>query len=157
MGQVKPVLEVPQIGAHLKCQVLLLSLSMVCYAGAVYLRRWLLLALHLTILHYQWMFLIWIVAMCVDQAYMLNPAIYSAHLKLHPLMVLSALVVAEHSMGVWGLLLAVPMTVFALDYLIKYPDSSVTEVGAKELEKVMGQDDEPRALAAVAVQAPQPT
>lgn len=52
------------------------------------------------------------------EAYGLNPAIYSAHLKLHPLLVLSALVVAEHSLGVWGLLLAVPMTVFALDYLI---------------------------------------
>jgi predicted PurR-regulated permease PerM len=76
------------------------------------------------------------------QAYMLNPAIYSAHLKLHPLMVLCALVVAEHNMGVWGLLLAVPMTVFALDYLIRYPDSSVTEVGAKELEKVMHTHDE---------------
>ena len=98
---------------------------------------------------------------------MLNPAIYSAHLKLHPLMVLSALVVAEHSMGVWGLLLAVPMTVFALDYLIRYPDSSVTEVGEKELEKVMGQDDELRAAVedegeepvarAAAVKAPQPT
>ncbi|KIY99566.1 hypothetical protein MNEG_8395 [Monoraphidium neglectum] len=70
------------------------------------------------------------------EAYGLNPAIYSAHLKLHPLMVLCALVVAEHSLGVWGLLLAVPLTVFALDYLIRYPDSSVTEVGAKELEKV---------------------
>jgi hypothetical protein len=67
---------------------------------------------------------------------MLNPAIYSAHLKLHPLMVLITLVVAEHNMGVWGLLLAVPMTVFALDYLIRYPQSTVTEVGAKELEKV---------------------
>eukprot|EP00879_Flechtneria_rotunda_P016002 GHRR01016735.1.p2 GENE.GHRR01016735.1~~GHRR01016735.1.p2 ORF type:complete len:109 (-),score=37.52 GHRR01016735.1:238-564(-) len=73
---------------------------------------------------------------------MLNPAIYSAHLKLHPLMVLVTLVIAEHSMGVWGLLLAVPMTVFALDYLIRYPDSSVTEVGAKELEKVMHTHDE---------------
>ena len=38
------------------------------------------------------------------QAYMLNPAIYSQHLKLHPLMVLSTLVIAEHNMGVWGLL-----------------------------------------------------
>jgi len=66
----------------------------------------------------------------------LNPAIYSAHLKLHPLMVLITLVVAEHNMGVWGLLLAVPLTVFALDYLIRYPQSTVTEVGAKELEKV---------------------
>ena len=43
-------------------------------------------------------------------------------------MVLVTLVIAEHSLGVWGLLLAVPLTVFALDYLIRYPDSSVTEV-----------------------------
>ena len=40
------------------------------------------------------------------EAYLLNPAIYSAHLKLHPLLVLTVLVVAEHSLGVWGLLLA---------------------------------------------------
>ena len=40
------------------------------------------------------------------EAYLLNPAIYSAHLKLHPLLVISTLVVAEHSLGVWGLLLA---------------------------------------------------
>lgn len=78
----------------------------------------------------------------VLQAYMLNPAIYSAHLKLHPLMVLVTLVIAEHSLGVWGLLLAVPLTVFALDYLIRYPESSVTEVGAKELEKVTHTRDE---------------
>eukprot|EP00877_Chromochloris_zofingiensis_P004003 jgi/Chrzof1/13603/Cz08g03260.t1 len=45
-------------------------------------------------------------------------------------------------MGVWGLLLAVPMTVFALDYLIRYPQSSVTEVGARELEKVMRSEDD---------------
>jgi len=46
------------------------------------------------------------------EAYLLNPAIYSAHLKLHPLIVLVVLVLAEHSLGVWGLLLAVPFTVF---------------------------------------------
>lgn len=70
------------------------------------------------------------------EAYGLNPAIYSAHLKLHPLLVLAVLVVAEHSMGVWGLLLAVPMSVFALDYCIYYPSYSVTDVAAKELENV---------------------
>jgi hypothetical protein len=52
------------------------------------------------------------------EAYGLNPAIYSAHLKLHPLLVLAVLVVAEHSLGVWGLLLAVPLTVFTLDYVV---------------------------------------
>lgn len=70
------------------------------------------------------------------EAYGLNPAIYSAHLKLHPLLVLAVLVVAEHSLGVWGLLLAVPMTVFALDYMILYPNSSVTDVAVRELENV---------------------
>lgn len=55
----------------------------------------------------------------VVEAYGLNPAIYSAHLRLHPLLVLTVLVVAEHSMGVWGLLLAVPITVFMLDYCIR--------------------------------------
>lgn len=53
------------------------------------------------------------------EAYGLNPAIYSAHLRLHPLLVLTVLVIAEHSLGVWGLLLAVPLTVFALDYCIR--------------------------------------
>ena len=70
------------------------------------------------------------------EAYGLNPAIYSAHLKLHPLLVLTVLVVAEHSLGVWGLLLAVPLTVFALDYVVLYPEDSVTAVATKELENV---------------------
>jgi predicted PurR-regulated permease PerM len=62
-----------------------------------------------------------IVAHAVE-AYLLNPAIYSAHLKLHPLIVLVVLVVAEHTLGVWGLLLAVPVTVFTLEFLIKTPE-----------------------------------
>lgn len=70
------------------------------------------------------------------EAYGLNPAIYSAHLKLHPLLVLAVLVVAEHSLGVWGLLLAVPLSVFALDYCIYYPSATITDVAAKELENV---------------------
>jgi len=41
-----------------------------------------------------------------DPAHAGVQAIYSAHLKLHPLLVLAVLVVAEHSLGVWGLLLA---------------------------------------------------
>jgi predicted PurR-regulated permease PerM len=70
------------------------------------------------------------------EAYMLNPVIYSSHLKLHPLLVLSVLVVAEHSLGFWGLLLAVPSTVFALDYCIRYPDLRPTEIAQQELRHV---------------------
>ncbi|KAL4435187.1 hypothetical protein ABPG77_001869 [Micractinium sp. CCAP 211/92] len=75
------------------------------------------------------------------EAYGLNPAIYSAHLKLHPLLVLAVLVVAEHSLGVWGLLLAVPLTVFTLDYVLRYPEDTVTGVASKELENVISSMD----------------
>ena len=75
------------------------------------------------------------------EAYGLNPANYSAHLKLHPLLVLTVLVVAEHSLGVWGLLLAVPLTVFALDYVVSYPECSATGVASKELENVTASID----------------
>mmetsp|Transcript_43741 Transcript_43741/g.131113 ORF Transcript_43741/g.131113 Transcript_43741/m.131113 type:complete len:218 (-) Transcript_43741:167-820(-) len=71
------------------------------------------------------------------EAYMLNPVIYSQSLKLHPLLVVSVLVVAEHSIGVWGLMLAVPLTVFALDYCIRYPDDTLTDVGKHELDRVL--------------------
>ena len=53
------------------------------------------------------------------EAYGLNPAIYSAHLKLHPLLVLTVLVVAEHSLGVWGLLLAGEIVRTTLTFLMK--------------------------------------
>jgi hypothetical protein len=49
----------------------------------------------------------WLVTLCL------------VHWVFH-LQVLSVLVVAEHSLGIWGLLLAVPLTVFALDYCIRY-------------------------------------
>eukprot|EP00898_Chlorokybus_atmophyticus_P001557 jgi/Chlat1/2401/Chrsp17S02657 len=52
------------------------------------------------------------------EAYVLNPAIYSAHLKLHPLLTLAVLVFAEHTLGVVGLILAVPCAVFTIEYVI---------------------------------------
>eukprot|EP00892_Ulva_mutabilis_P011331 jgi/Ulvmu1/8570/UM045_0012.1 len=84
--------------------------------------------------------LVILMVFCVHavEAYGLNPAIYSAHLRLHPLLVLTVLVVAEHSLGVWGLLLAVPLTVFCLDYLIRYPQDTMHDVATKELEYVQG-------------------
>ncbi|PNH08413.1 hypothetical protein TSOC_005022, partial [Tetrabaena socialis] len=65
--------------------------------------------------------------------------IYSAHLKLHPLMVLTVLLVAEHNLGVWGLLLAVPSTVFALDYVIRFPNHTIREVGERKLSHIQKQ------------------
>lgn len=53
------------------------------------------------------------------EAYMLNPLIYGRHLRLHPLAVLVILVIAEHVVGVWGLLLGVPVAAFVLKYVIE--------------------------------------
>ena len=48
------------------------------------------------------------------QAYLLYPQIYAAKLKLHPLLVLVALYVTEHVVGVKGLFLTLPVTLFLL-------------------------------------------
>lgn len=53
------------------------------------------------------------------EAYMLNPLIYGRHLRLHPVVVLVILLVAEHLFGVWGLLLGVPIAAFVLKYVIE--------------------------------------
>jgi len=61
------------------------------------------------------------------EAYVLNPVIYSAHLKLHPLLVLAVLVFAEHALGVWGLLIAVPLAVFFIEYVINRTPMEIEE------------------------------
>jgi predicted PurR-regulated permease PerM len=52
------------------------------------------------------------------EAYVLNPQIYSAHLHLHPFLVLVVLYVAEHLYGIAGLLMAVPVSVYLLRSLV---------------------------------------
>jgi len=63
------------------------------------------------------------------EAYALNPLIYGRHLRLHPLLVLVVLLVAEHLFGVWGLLLGVPVTAFVLKFVIvgADPEGTATE------------------------------
>eukprot|EP00741_Cyanophora_paradoxa_P011363 tig00020556_g10976.t1 len=55
------------------------------------------------------------------EAYVLNPAIYASQLHLHPLLVLSVLFLAEHLCGVWGLVLAVPTTVYIIKHVLRIP------------------------------------
>jgi predicted PurR-regulated permease PerM len=56
------------------------------------------------------------------EAYALNPLIYGRHMRLHPLLVLIVLLVAEHLFGVWGLLLSVPVTAFVIKFVIGNAD-----------------------------------
>lgn len=58
--------------------------------------------------------IIMVILVHLVEAYVLNPQIYSAHLHLHPFMVLVVLYVAEHSYGIPGLLMAVPVAVYLL-------------------------------------------
>lgn len=62
------------------------------------------------------------------EAYVLNPQIYSAHLKLHPLFVIAVLYIAEHSFGIPGLLMAVPVAVYITRTIMHTPDAG-TPIG----------------------------
>jgi len=46
------------------------------------------------------------------ESYLLYPQIYALKLKMHPLIVLTALAVAEHFAGIQGLFLAIPLTLY---------------------------------------------
>lgn len=50
----------------------------------------------------------------IVEMYVLNPQIYWAHLHLHPIVVLSVLYIAEHSYGIRGRLLDVPVAVYII-------------------------------------------
>ncbi|CAB1101425.1 unnamed protein product [Ectocarpus sp. CCAP 1310/34] len=52
------------------------------------------------------------------EAYFLNPQIYASKLKLHPVVVIGVLYVAEHLVGVQGLIMAVPCAVFVINNVI---------------------------------------
>lgn len=65
------------------------------------------------------------------EAYALNPLIYGRHLRLHPLLVLIVLMVAERVFGVWGLLLGVPVTAFVIKFVIEGAEQPGEERGAR--------------------------
>jgi predicted PurR-regulated permease PerM len=69
------------------------------------------------------------------EAYVLNPRIYGAHLKMNPVLVLSILVITQHLFGMWGLVLGVPITTYVYKHVI---------CGRKRLED----EPEPERLAA---------
>ncbi|MEZ6026183.1 MAG: AI-2E family transporter [Planctomycetota bacterium] len=52
--------------------------------------------------------LAWIVLIHVIEANVLNPLIMGSHARMHPVIIIFALLAGEHYFGVWGALLAVP-------------------------------------------------
>jgi len=53
--------------------------------------------------------LIWIIVIHQLEANLLNPKIIGVSAKIHPVMVVFALIIGEHFFGLWGALLAVPV------------------------------------------------
>ncbi|KAF6003323.1 hypothetical protein F1559_003359 [Cyanidiococcus yangmingshanensis] len=68
------------------------------------------------------------------EAYFLNPQIYSAHLKLPPLIVLMVLYIGEHAGGVMGLVLAVPLTVYLLRWIYDLPETPARKLAKDSRE-----------------------
>ena len=79
-------------------------------------------------------FLVCVHVMGPNRAYMLSPIIYSATIKLHPVVILTALYVVEHLVGIQGLFLAVPVTMFIIKHLIFSPDVFEEEKKQEGLE-----------------------
>jgi predicted PurR-regulated permease PerM len=52
--------------------------------------------------------LLWIVLIHLIEANLLNPLIMGSHARMHPVVIIFALLAGEHAFGVWGALLAVP-------------------------------------------------
>lgn len=80
---------------------------------------------------------LWVIFMVIFvhavEAYFLNPQIYSAHMKLHPLFVIVVLYVWEHLYGPPGLILAVPVTVYLLRNVIMGNRSTEDSTSVTEL------------------------
>ncbi len=69
------------------------------------------------------------------EAYILNPRIYGAHLKMNPVLVLSILVISHHLFGMWGLVLGVPVTTYVYKHVIcgRQRDDEEDDLPAREV------------------------
>ena len=61
----------------------------------------------------------------VVEAYILNPRIVSAVLKINPLLTLIILYVGHSLFGLWGVLLGVPVSVYVYRYLLMRHDAAI--------------------------------
>lgn len=74
-----------------------------------------------------------VVIIHVIEAYLLNPVIYSRHLKLNPVFTLIIVYVGYHAFGLWGMLLGVPVTRYFIHDVLGVPfrdEESADEPGS---------------------------
>jgi predicted PurR-regulated permease PerM len=70
----------------------------------------------------------------VIEAYILNPNIVSAVLKINPLLTLIILYVGHTLFGIWGVLLGVPVAVYVYRYIIMKPAAPLGQAPADPAE-----------------------
>lgn len=51
------------------------------------------------------------------EAYVINPRVYAHHMKMNPVLVLIVLFLGHHAFGIWGVLLAVPVTHYFITHV----------------------------------------
>ncbi|MEE9394341.1 MAG: AI-2E family transporter [Planctomycetota bacterium] len=59
------------------------------------------------------------------EAYVLNPRIMGAALRINPVLVLIILVIGHHALGVWGLLLGLPICYYFFTHVIKREEREI--------------------------------
>ena len=59
------------------------------------------------------------------EAYVLNPRIMGAALRINPVLVLVILVIGHHALGVWGLLLGLPICYYFFTQVIKHEEPEI--------------------------------
>jgi predicted PurR-regulated permease PerM len=71
---------------------------------------------------------LWVAGVHAVEAYLLNPKIVGEFMRMHPVVVLVILVVAEHLFGLWGLLLGVPVCFYLYHHWIKGDDAEIARM-----------------------------
>ncbi len=77
--------------------------------------------------------LLWILGVHQVEANLLNPKIIGVAAKIHPVLVVMALVIGEHSYGLWGALLAVPTLSLGQSIFQHFRFESMPDVGPDSL------------------------
>jgi predicted PurR-regulated permease PerM len=67
----------------------------------------------------------------VIEAYVLNPMIYGRHLKLNPVLTLIILYVGYHAIGLWGMLLGVPVARYFIHDVFEVPFRDRSSTGIR--------------------------
>jgi len=69
----------------------------------------------------------------VIEAYVLNPMIYGRHLKLNPVLTLIILYVGYHAIGLWGMLLGVPVARYFVHDVFEVPFRDRSSTGIRKI------------------------